>query len=134
MFGDEEKSTKIGVKATCLLHEEQEEDKKRHLNLFYSVIWAHLIKNKLCKRLFLIIRIYYKNISWINPKRWVGFLIRSRNKTEIEIQKNEFNQTIYKQQMVRLHRWSHPMREAAALRLPWLSEAGGGEADLYEQS
>lgn len=36
--------------------------------------------------------------------------------------------------MVRLHRSSQPMREATALRLRWLSEAGGGETDLYEQS
>lgn len=35
--------------------------------------------------------------------------------------------------MVGLLRSAHPLREAAASRLGWLSEAGGGDADLYEQ-
>lgn len=36
--------------------------------------------------------------------------------------------------MGRLHRSSHPLRQAAALHLRWLSVAGGGETDLYKQS
>lgn len=82
----------------------------------------------------LIIRIYCKNISWINPKRWMGFLIRSRKKQKLKYRKTQVNQTLYQQQMVRLQRSSQPMREAAASRLRWLSEAGGEETDLYQQS